>query len=261
MKLPEYTNFQKNIIRREINLLRKFGLGDTVDKCTYLKIIEEVGVYTNMPLEDPSIAKNNFTSTEQLALNQKYVKGRAEKLAAFMRNSNRQTPKSGEPVEGVLQYVVDYLCHPEIARLTPKQFSAPDIVLDAGARLAKYIWSGIDEAKCIECSTDGTYQAQSIWKGRKVQHSLDFEKTDHFCLFTALEQFEYEDRKTEINHGWIVIFPNQRIEIYLQDFSTSKTIDRSGYLIKGDIHIVKHNMIQLLTETPDKSIKIDKVEI
>lgn len=257
----EYTCFQKNLLRRELLLLHDFGTDQSIGKITWPQVIDEIATYSSLPLVDPDpVLESNYVHVQNGKLTPRGTKFFSEKIRNFVCSPNKKTPKSGVSIDDLIPFIIEYLLHPDISKLTPLQLADPDIALDAGARLAKYIWDGLDN--CAGNLIQETYSALSSFEGQINTTYFSFEKTFHPCLFSVAETKIVESTVQSINHGWAVNLPDNCISIYLKKIQDNKCVRYEGHFYPAKINLINQQTIEILSQSAnEKPIHISKVEI
>ncbi|QIK41046.1 ankyrin repeat domain-containing protein [Pontivivens nitratireducens] len=256
MKYPIYTPFQKYLLRRELLMLHDFGTEDFPRRLSWSEIVDQIAAYTDLPLDGGaySSADAGNEDREKHAETQS-LKFYTNKIQEFVKRPNRKFPKSGMPIDYVLKHFVDYLCHPEIKRLSYEQLANPQIGLDAGARLAEFAWDGLVVHALTEQLDGSVFSSPSIEGGKRGMRHLCFEHFENSCLYALAEIVTAGKKTLSIDHGWAVALPGSEIQLFFKRTYSNEFANYIGTQRDSHVYIVPTKSIA----APDSNINVSKV--
>lgn len=259
-----YTTFQENLVRAELQKIHDYGLDHTSSRLTWRRVVEEVAAYTDLPLEISFTNDEQTSDLTKIKLNERHVKHLAERFRQFVMGPDKNDPSRTRRLSAdTIKYVIEFLAHPEIGRLTPEQLASPDVALDAGARLAEFIWDGVKDNQVPFVEHYAEYFAPSVREGRKVAIRIAFQPTRMPNLFEIAEIAQISDQNASVDHGWAVLLPDDRISICIKNLKTNIAEIYDGHVQRGanSIYLLKQDFVKVVMMNQAPTMKISKFDL
>jgi len=223
----ELSDPQLVIIRQALRDYHYFGSGVPGVKKPWPNILSAICELTDLVVEIDGSAEDK----QLKEANQKRVYVAAENIRKFAMGVPERV-SDNEQTSKYLPYIIEFLTHESVRKLTPEVLARADISLEPARHLSEYLWDRAPKKGEEVNGLNGSYYAYRLYDKREVILHLSVKKLAHPFFFAASET-AYCKRNLEVfqhKEGWGVYGPDLNVIVFLKDLELSDNIHYEGSL-------------------------------
>ena len=230
----DYSASQLNLIRDALKDLHLYGSGVPGKKLSWRRIVEEIATYTDLDLEpgyrrpdeEPETAEERQADARNPGetleeTHHRLLKNITERLRQFAEgvSKKRDPDRKRENEDDLRQYVVEYLTHDEVRKLSPETLANPDISLEPARQLAEFLWDRKPGDGETYAGPVGSCFTDRVDVNRNEYIHIRLDAITHPFIAVAME-VGY-DKETLANqsvcHGWSVLTPEGHSLVFTKE--------------------------------------------
>lgn len=202
MKASEYSQGQRDLIGQALRIARHDLSGTSGVKTPWKRVVGEIGAYTDLRVPD----------------SEKDLRLMAERFRQFVEDARKIDSQE-------IQYITDYLVHPEIRRLHVEELLSPDLSIHSGVHLYNFLHEGYPPDDGLPCNTLSEWFSDAA--GSSEREQISYVKLTESHALGVFDVFHVQVKQDTSNcqksaNGWAIVLPDRELFIALKDTRSAK---------------------------------------